>query len=113
MERKQSTSPMIPSSPDADVSQIWTWMSPGKKKLAESLAMWIVRMTPEAVTNIFIVDTVVIKDNVYLPKTLPLALPQCNTEEDVLYKVANVGLAALGTSEQATMEECRNYCRHL
>ena len=38
----QSTSSMIQRSPDADVSQIWIWMSPGKKNPAKSLAMCIV-----------------------------------------------------------------------
>ena len=39
---KQSTSPMIRKIPNADASQIWTWASPGKRKLAESLVTWIV-----------------------------------------------------------------------
>ena len=41
-----------------------------------------------------------------------LALPQCYTE-DTGYDLGKVGLTNLGTSDQATMEECRAYCRHL
>ena len=45
-------------------------------------------------------------------KLLPLDLPQCYTEEDALYKVEDVGGSALGTSSQATWEECRSHCRY-
>ena len=42
----------------------------------------------------------------------PLDLPQCYAEENMLYKVEDVGGSALGTSSQATWEECRSHCRY-
>ena len=49
---KQSTSPLIRAIPNADVSHISTWMSPGEKKVAESLAMWIVMTVSSVIPTV-------------------------------------------------------------
>ena len=55
-------------------------------------------------------DTVVTK---YYQNLTSLGPLPCYTEDDVLYKAANDGVSALGTSDQATIEDCRDHCRHL
>ena len=49
---KQSTSPSTRAIPNADVSHISTWMSAGERKVAESLAMWIVMTVSSVIPTV-------------------------------------------------------------
>ena len=114
----QSTSLMIRGGAYADVSPIPPTLIPhDKKKLAESPATWIVRVSTHRKCKLYATEAKNIEGQNYLTQFYLLALPSCYTEEGVQYKVELDGQTNLnaddGDKQQASMEECRTYCRHL